>query len=355
VVVPYDAWAPASLPEHLRVTVRVLGDGGEVLASGRDIAALQVALAPAVQKSISHASRSIELRGLSAFPADGVPRVVEETHGEHVVRGWPALVDTGTAVDLRVLVTRVEQMVAMRGGVRRLLRMQVTPPVRYVVGVLGTREKLALGHNPHGSVPLLLDDALGACLDAACSKAASSGADGFDVGLPWTLAAYDVALATAREHLGDDVLRVVKQAAQVLDLAAEARARLTVVASPKLAGMRRDVEEQLDSLLPDGFLTLSGVDRLPDLVRYLRAVLRRLDTAPEDTARDATRQAQVDAVVEEWQHTLAALHPAERESDAAREVRWMIEELRVNLFAQNLGTKHPVSDKRIRKALDALL
>ncbi len=119
--------------------------------------------------------------------------------------------------------------------------------------------------------------------------------------------------------------------------------------------MRDDVEAQLDSLLPRDFLTETGSARLPDLVRYLRAILRRLDTAPEDTGRDLARQQQVEAVTEEWRRTLAALHPAERESEDARQVRWMIEELRVNLFAQQLGTKHPISEKRIHKALDSLL
>jgi ATP-dependent helicase HrpA len=141
----------------------------------------------------------------------------------------------------------------------------------------------------------------------------------------------------------------------VLDLATEVRTRLPEIASPKLAGMKVDVARQLDELLPDGFITAVGVDRMPDLVRYLRAVLRRLDTAPEDTGRDQLRQAQVEAVLADYEDTLAALPPAEREAPGALEVRWMVEELRVNLFAQNLGTRHPVSDKRIHKALDALL
>jgi ATP-dependent helicase HrpA len=151
------------------------------------------------------------------------------------------------------------------------------------------------------------------------------------------------------------VLRVVKQAALVLELSTEVRTRLPGVTASTLAGMRRDVEAQVDALLPDGFITVAGVDRMPDLVRYLRAVVRRLDTAPEDTGRDAVRQSQIEAIIAEWQDVVAALHPAQRESAAALDVRWMIEELRVNLFAQNLGTRHPVSEKRIQKALDALL
>ena len=141
----------------------------------------------------------------------------------------------------------------------------------------------------------------------------------------------------------------------MLELATEARMRLAGVTSPKLLAMRDDVTAQLDALLPDGFVAAAGTDRLPDLVRYLRAVLRRLETAPQDTARDAARQAEVEAVTADWEQTLAVLPPAERETPDALAVRWMIEELRVNLFAQNLGTRHPVSPTRIRKALDALL
>ena len=119
--------------------------------------------------------------------------------------------------------------------------------------------------------------------------------------------------------------------------------------------MRADVAAQVDALLPDGFVTRVGITRLPDLARYLRAALRRLETAPQDTGRDLVRQREIEAITDEWHEVLALLHPAERESDRAQAVRWMIEELRVNLFAQQLGTPYPVSTTRIRKVLDTLL
>ncbi|MFN8145822.1 MAG: ATP-dependent RNA helicase HrpA [Candidatus Nanopelagicales bacterium] len=360
VVVPYDAWAPEALPEHLRVNVRVVEDDGTVLAEGKDVAVLQRRLAPVVQETISHASRSVERSGLTEFPADGVPTSVEETHGEHVVRGWPALVDRGESVDLRVLVTRDEQRLAMRGGVRRLLRLGTTPPLRYVVGVLDTREKLALGGAPHGSVPLLVEDALTACLDAAVDHAAAEDAAtrtalGFHDGLPYTRAAFDLCAEVAADDLGDALLSAVRRSATALDLATQVRTGLDQVASPKLAEMRADVAAQVDALLPDGFITRVGITRLPDLARYLRAALRRLETAPQDTGRDLVRQREIEAITDEWHEVLALLHPAERESDRAQAVRWMIEELRVNLFAQQLGTPYPVSTTRIRKVLDTLL
>jgi ATP-dependent helicase HrpA len=118
--------------------------------------------------------------------------------------------------------------------------------------------------------------------------------------------------------------------------------------------MRADVTAQLDALLPDGFVTEAGTARLPDLTRYLRAVLRRLETAPQDTGRDQIRQHEVEVMTQEYAAALAALHPAQRGTPRAKAVRWMLEELRVNLFAQSLGTPYPVSPTRIRKALTAL-
>lgn len=363
VVVPYDAWAPEALPEHLRVTVRVVDDAGAALAEGKDVGELQRQLAPAVQEAVAEAAQvthSVEARGLTDFPVDGVPPVLEETQGEHVVQGFPALVDRGDRVDLRVHVTRDEQQAAMRAGVRRLLRLAVAPPVRYVVGVLTTREKLALGHTPHGGVPQLVDDAHLACLDAAVAHAAAQDAAlrsglGFERGLPFTRAAYDLCLGTAATDTGPALLTVVRQAAAVLDLATEVRVRLQSLTSPALASMRDDVQAQLDELLPDGFIGRTGTVRMPDLVRYLRAVLRRLDTAPGDSARDASRQAEVEAVLADWHGVVAALPPARRTSEPVLAARWMVEELRVNLFAQNLGTPYPVSPKRIGKVLDSLL
>jgi ATP-dependent helicase HrpA len=363
VVVPYDAWAPQALPEHLRVTVRVVDDAGAVLAEGKDVDALQEQLAPAVQEAVAEAaqvSQPVEVRGLTDFPAEGVPVVLEETQGEHVVQGFPALVDRGDHVDLRVLVTRDEQEAEMRAGVRRLLRLSIAPPVRYVVGVLTTREKLALGHTPHGGVPELVEDAHLARLDAAVAHAAAQDAAtrsglGFERGLPFSRAAYDLCVEVATDEPGPGLLAVVRQAAAVLGLATEARVRLQSLGSPALTAMRQDVTLQLDELLPDGFIRRTGTSRMLDLQRYLRAVLRRLDTAPTDSARDAARQAEVEAVLADVADVVAALPPARRESEPVQAVRWMVEELRVNLFAQALGTPYPVSPKRIGKALDALL
>ena len=120
------------------------------------------------------------------------------------------------------------------------------------------------------------------------------------------------------------------------------------------ASCAADARAQFDALIYPGFVSETGLRRLPDLARYLRAISRRLDTAAQDPARDAERAAAVHRVMGAYRDVLAELPPARREEAGVRSVRWMIEELRVSLFAQVLGTAGPVSEKRIRDALSRL-
>jgi ATP-dependent helicase HrpA len=111
---------------------------------------------------------------------------------------------------------------------------------------------------------------------------------------------------------------------------------------------------QLAALIYPGFIAETGARRLPDLARYLRAISRRLEKAPLDPGRDADRMAVVQRVTDAYQRNTADLPAASRGGPDARAVRWMIEELRVSLFAQSLGTPAPVSEQRILAALDRL-
>jgi ATP-dependent helicase HrpA len=111
---------------------------------------------------------------------------------------------------------------------------------------------------------------------------------------------------------------------------------------------------QLDRLIAPGFLTAAGTGRLPALVRYVKAVGRRLDKLAENAGRDAQQMAVVHRVQDAYTRALSALPPEARASDAARDIRWQIEELRVSLFAQTMGTPGPVSERRIMTAIDKL-
>jgi len=146
----------------------------------------------------------------------------------------------------------------------------------------------------------------------------------------------------------------VDAAAQVLEAAHEAEARLQRTASPALAAAFADARAQFAALIYPQFVSETGLRRLPDLVRYLRAISRRLDTAAEDPGRDADRMAATRRVTDAYQRAIGELPAARRSGADTQTVRWMIEELRVSLFAQLLGTSGPVSEKRIYAALDRL-
>jgi ATP-dependent helicase HrpA len=149
--------------------------------------------------------------------------------------------------------------------------------------------------------------------------------------------------------------RVVDLAGQVLEAAHEAEVRLQRAAIPALAAALADARGQFAALIYPQFVSETGLRRLPDLVRYLRAISRRLDRAAADPGRDAERMAVVRGVAEAYQQAVADLPAARRSGQDVQAVRWMIEELRVSLFAQLLGTSGPVSEKRIQAALDRLM
>jgi ATP-dependent helicase HrpA len=172
-------------------------------------------------------------------------------------------------------------------------------------------------------------------------------------GPAWDADGFARLLAAARPALPLATSRVLDATGQVLEAAHGAESRLHA-SSPALAPALADARAQFAALIYPGFVSETGLARLPDLVRYLRAISRRLDTAATDPPRDAERMAAVHRVTDAYARAVAELPPARRQDPGVQSVRWMIEELRVSLFAQVLGTSGPVSEKRIYAALDRL-
>lgn len=130
--------------------------------------------------------------------------------------------------------------------------------------------------------------------------------------------------------------------------------RLGALRSPLLEPAVADIQAQLDGLIAPGFLTAAGAARLPALARYVKAVGRRLDKLADNAGRDAQQMAVVHRVQDAYASALAALPAEARSGDAAREIRWQIEELRVSLFAQTIGTPAPVSERRLMTSIGQL-
>ncbi len=346
VVIRPDDWDLARLPDHLRVTYAVHDRPGHVVASGKDLAALREQAAPQVRRQVAAAGRAITRAGMRTWEIDEVPREHDAVVGGVRVHGFPALVDEGDAVALRVLPTPAEADAEHRLGVRRLLLLGTTPPWKHVLGRLTNTQKLALGHNPHGSVPALLEDVLAAAVDAIAAERVHH--------VPRTRAEFAAAQDAVRTHLGARVVAAVGHVEPILAKHLQIVRRLDAMTAPHLADLVADVRAQLAELIRPGFVADTGLDRLPDLDRYLRAVLHRLDKAPTDLARDRQRLTEVLAAEGAYAALLATLRPSQRGATDVTAIAWMIEELRVSLFAQSLGTAYAISVKRIEKAIAAV-
>jgi ATP-dependent helicase HrpA len=345
VVVPPDAWDLERVPDHLRLTFRIEDEGGRAVAEGKDLAALQRELRPKVAETVSQVAVDVERAGLRDWTFGELPSTFTGRRDGHEVRGWPALVDEGGTVAVRVLGTEREAVRATWLGTRRLLLLTVPSPLVGVVGRLDNATKLALGNNPHGGVPALLHDCLTCAVDALVTDGGGPVRDA---------AAFARLRDEVRAELPDTLLGVVRQVAAILTAAREVQLRASGTTTAVLLPALVDVRAQLAGLVHPGFVTEAGRDRLPDLLRYLHAVERRLETLPARPERDRALMAQVAAVAAEYDDWRAHLPEAHRDDPAVLDLRWLVEELRVSMFAQNLGTPVPVSDKRILRAMDDL-
>ncbi|MET7815702.1 ATP-dependent RNA helicase HrpA [Streptomyces sp. NPDC005395] len=358
--VPFDAedfdWA--KVPDHLKITFRIVDERRRKLAEDKDLEALKLRLRPKARKALSQAAaataqrsggESLERSGLTDWTIGTLTRVFETRRAGQPVKAYPALVDDGpqaNTVSVRLFDTEAEQTQAMWKGTRRLILRNIpVNPAKFASENLTNQQKLGLSANPHGSIQALFDD----CAMAAADKLIA------DFGGPaWDEESYRKLYDKVRAEIVDTTVRTVGQVQQVLAAWQACERRLKTVRSPALLANLQDVRTQLDALVKPGFVTEAGIRRLPDLMRYLVAADRRLQQMPTGAQRDTSRMEKVHEMRDEYAWLLEQMPQGRPVPQQVLEVRWMIEELRVSYFAHALGTAYPVSDKRIVKAIDAL-
>ncbi|MFE2673766.1 ATP-dependent RNA helicase HrpA [Streptomyces hygroscopicus] len=347
-----EDWDLAKVPDHLKITFRVVDERRRKLAEDKDLEALQRRLRPKTRAAISKAFESskeavgIEQRGgLTRWTVGTLPRTFETRRGGQPVKAYPALVDEGASVAVRLFDTEAEQREAMWRGTRRLILLQLpSNPAKFVQGKLSNQAKLALSSSPHGSVQALFDD----CVAAAADRLIAARG-----GPAWDEESFRKLFDAVRADIMDATLDTVRKVQEVLAAWQSCERRLKATSSPVLLPSLTDIREQLSELVTPGFVTAHGVRRLPDLMRYLVAVDRRLQQLPGNADRDRARMAKVREMRDEYAWLLEQFPPGRPVPQEVLEIRWMIEELRVSYFAHALGTAYPVSDKRIVKAIDA--
>ncbi|MBG0741262.1 ATP-dependent RNA helicase HrpA [Paeniglutamicibacter antarcticus] len=392
-LIPPGSWNWDAVPTHLRMTFQVVDRSGRIIDEGTDLARLQDELAGATRRAIAESlgatpkttqrksaerpdprrgagerissagaagaagagangaasanSAAVQERsGLTEWSVGVLPRDVKRLVAGHTVTGYPALVDEGATVGLRIFQTEPEQLAAMRGGVIKLLALRVPSPDRYVLEHLSNNEKLTFTQNPHGSVASLIAD----CTLAAVDKLTPES-------LPWSAAEFDALYEVVRAELIDTVFTVTAVVERILASTRRIEKALKGTTSLALISALNDIKAQLELLVYPGFVACTGYAQLAMLPRYLNAIERRLEKLPTNVQRDGLNMAVIQRLEDEYDDAVSALLPGlqQRPDAPLVHVRWMLEELRVSLFAVELGTAYPVSEKRIRTTLNKAL
>ncbi|WP_372984203.1 ATP-dependent RNA helicase HrpA [Microbacterium sp.] len=353
------------VPAHLRMNFRAVDERGRVAGSNRDLSALQAELADRARSSVARsiatpprrpgpskgpqpaaAATSIEKDGLTAWTFGELPEVLDTRVAGGVVRGYPAIVDQGKTVSVRVESTADAAATATRAGVLRLVLLGVPSPSSYVQQHLTSQEKLALAASPYQSAAALIEDCRAAVVQSTIDRLAPGG-------LVRTEAEFVRVRDAVSASLVDDLFACVSLVARILTKTRDVERGIRSQNSLALLGPLNDIRTQLSGLLHPGFVSAAGVERLTHFPRYLDGMLERLKTLANEPGKDRTRMSEFERMAKAFEDAGGAIPLPADAPPALVETRWLLEEYRVSVFAQRLGTAQPVSPQRIMKVLSS--
>lgn len=334
----------SKLPAHLRMNYGAIDKRGKIVDSDRDLAALVRRQAGHIKSSVSRVSRTSESTAVNEWTDDTLGTIddtVKTTVDGHEVTAYPALVATKDGVELKVHPTKAAADAAMVTTTLTLLMREISVNASQMVKGLPLQQRVAVDSYPHGGADGLVNDARVAAIRDLMLEAG---------GPVRTPAAFQKLKDTVKPQVPGRVRQAVVAIAPGLAEYSNLRAELAHWDGPAIDDMRA----QLDFLLPQNAITVHGMSHLRHLPRYIQAMRIRLEDMNLDPDRDADRQAEVDNAKAYLSNRLRNLPAGREKTREVKDVRWMIEELRVSLFAQRLGTAHAVSLRRIQKAVDKL-
>ncbi|WP_136024194.1 ATP-dependent RNA helicase HrpA [Microbacterium sp. K27] len=357
------------VPPHLRMNFRAVDERGRIVGSGRDLRALQTQLSDRARSSVARsiaapprsggtgarrgterggieriAAAPLEQTGLTAWTFGELPEVLDTRVAGGVVRGYPAIVDQGKSVSVRVESTPDAAAAATRDGVLRLVLLGVPSPSSYVQEHLTSQEKLALAASPYPSAAALIEDARAAVARNVIEGIVPDGIVRDEAGFARVRDAVSAVLV-------DELFACVSLVARILTKSRDVERGIKSQNSLALLGPLNDIRTQLSGLLHPGFVSTAGVDRLAHFPRYLEGMLDRLKTLSSEPGKDRARMTEYERMAKAFEDAGGTIPLAADASPALVEVRWLLEEYRVSVFAQRLGTAQPVSPQRIMKVL----
>lgn len=346
VSVDQEAWQWDMVPDHLKMSFRVVDEQGRKLAESKNLQQLRQQLQNKVQETLTQiADEGVEQSGLSHWSFGDLPQHYEQKKGGYRVKAWPALVDEKQSVSIQLFDSEGRQQHNMWQGLRRLLLLNIPSPVKYLHEKLPNKAKLGLYFNPYGKVTELIEDCITCGVDKLMTEA----------GAPvWHEAEFNRLQQHVRAEINTEVVNIASLVEQILSQVFLVNKKLKGRIDMALALGLSDIKAQLNGLVYPGFVTRTGWQRLPDILRYLKAIERRLEKLPVDPHSDRAKMLKIEKIQQTWQSWLNKVPASRRDDQDIQDIRWMFEELRVSYFAQQLGTAYPVSDKRILQAIENL-
>lgn len=342
--VPPDAWDAELVPDYLKINFRVRDENNQVIRQGRHLTKLQQGMREKVQARITAtAGDNIEQTGLLDWSFGRLPAPVKQQQGRFAIQAYPALQDEGQSVGLRVFDHPEQAARAQKKGLRRLVYLQVSSPLAYLQERLSAKSKLAMYFNPWGQVRLLIDDCIMAAIDCLIGQEQITEE-----------AEFRQLVQKVRAELNDTTLVIVEQVERCLLMSYEINKALKGKIDLRLAQSYQDIKSHLNTLIFPGFVTTFGANKLADVERYLKALLYRQDKLAADPNKDRLRVLEIEKVTKLWQALCNKIPDYQEQPQALADFRWAIEEYRVSLFAQPLGTAFPVSEQRLKRQLDDL-
>jgi ATP-dependent helicase HrpA len=339
-----DTLEAIDYPPHLKMNFRVVDDAGRELAGGRDLAALKAQLSQAAQLTFGKAEPGIERDNIRVWDFGDLPQQISFVRGGHQLTGYPALVDEGDSVAIRLFDVQQTAQAAMRAGVTRLMRLMLKEQMKQLEKGLRGFEQAALQLRAVANADDLRGD-----LVAAITDRAFIGEDA----LPRTQQEFEVQVKRARTRLP-----AVSEAACRLFVAIAAEYHSVSLklggSGGALARVAADVRAQLARLVCKGFISATPWEQLAHLPRYLKALELRLEKYARDPARDAKHAQSIGELWKRYEEKLDKQRKAGAVDPRLEAFRWQLEELRVSLFAQELKTPYPVSYKRLDKIWNAM-
>lgn len=344
-VEPED-WNTTHLDKHLRMHFAVVDDEGKSIAYGDDLELLKKQCQGQVNATFEQAvTPELERKGLQQWDFDSLPESFTQKLGGFEVQAYPALVPQGEGVDI-VLVDEPEKARHLhRQGVNTLIRNAMPSPLNYLQAKLPNKAKLGLYFNPFGQIKALIDDCIEAGIDELVQQYVSQ--QGHEIR---QMDAFNGCADFVRGEINDTVLAIAKQVEEGLTLAHQCQKKMKGSIPLTMVNALGDIKQHLNTLVYPGFVSDLGSHRLADWNRYIKGLARRLEKLPIDPNKDRMHQQTLSKVESEFKK-VCSKYSQHKIPAPLLDIRWMIEELRVSLFAQQLGTAYPVSAKRVLNAL----